>query len=340
MKTIRFIIAAIVALCVTSCNHKDLCYYHHHTTKVTVVYDWSYADSAQVDGMCVYFYSMDDENQSYRFDFAGMKGGDIEIPAGRYRLITYNNDTELTQFAGIGRYDDHIAYTRTGDLLEPMYGNGVSTSATTDNGERVVITPDALWGCHATDVVITEHGVSYVHHSMWTRAGNNETDGYNENGDQIITLYPEDMLCHYTFEVRNVDNAEHISRISAAISGMSPSMNLSTQTPDVEQVTLPVGAKTNPSVKKVTGSFLTFGNSPDNTARQKMSFYVVMDDGKKYSFKTDDNLDVTDQVQSAPDRRHVHIIIDGLKLPQPIDTGDGYIPTVDDWEVINEDLKI
>lgn len=341
MKGFNIILAALIALCVSSCNHKDLCYNHSHTTKIWVAYDWSNADEASPAGMCVYFYSQDEAGKYYRFDFKGRDGGEIEIPAGRYNLITYNNDTELAQFYGVQNYADHEAYTRRGDLLEPMYGNGVKTSATTDNEEPVVITPDALWGCHATEVVITEHGVSYIHESMWTRAGgSSETDTYTENGDQIITLYPHDMLCHYTYEVRNVENAEHISRISAAISGMSGSMNLSTEKLNTQQVTLPLEAQANAGAKTVTGRFLTFGNSPDQTARQKMSFYVVMDDGSKYSFKSADNLDVTDQVQTAPDRRHVHIIIDGLKLPQPLDTGNGYDPTVDDWDVVEEDLKI
>lgn len=48
-----------------------------------------------------------------------------------------------------------------------------------------------------------------------------------------------------------------------------------------------------------------------------MVFYAVMDDGNKYCYKGSDRLDVTDQVHSAPDKRHVHIIIDGLGLPEP-----------------------
>lgn len=48
-----------------------------------------------------------------------------------------------------------------------------------------------------------------------------------------------------------------------------------------------------------------------------MVFYAVMDDGNKYCYKGGDRLDVTDQVHSAPDKRHVHIIIDGLGLPKP-----------------------
>ena len=59
---------------------------------------------------------------------------------------------------------------------------------------------------------------------------------------------------------------------------------------------------------------------------------------KKYCYKDSERLDVTDQVHSAPDKRHVHIIIDGLDLPEPIENGSGFDPSVDDWEVVETDI--
>lgn len=326
---------AIALIALSGCHHKDLCYMHPHVTKLRVVYDWSEAPEANPAGMRAFFYSVDEPGRYHTFDFPGAKGGEIELPAGEYVLVTYNNDTEAVRFSSTNSFDNHYAQTRTGDILEPMYGNGVTSTATTDNGERVVICPDQLWGCSVTQITITQHGVTYIHEHSGTRA-----ETYTDNGDQIITLYPHDMLCHYTYEVRNVKNANHISQISAALSGMSPGMNLSTETLDAEHVTLPFEANANATANTITGSFLTFGHNPDNTASHRMSFYVVMDDGSKYTIKAPSNLDVTDQVDNAPDRRHVHIIIDGLDLPDTNDTGTGFNPWVDDWGVIEEDLDI
>lgn len=335
MKTLLHTLIAIVAMVLSSCDHKDLCYVHPHNTKLNVVYDWSIAPDASPAGMCVFFYSVDEPGRYHRFDFPNITGGEIELPAGKYTLITYNNDTEAVQFSGTQSFETHKAFTRTGDLLEPMYGNGVTSSARTNNNERVVITPDGLWGCTATEVNITEHGVSYIHESSGSRA-----DTYDNNGDQTITLQPHDMLCHYSYEVRNVKNAKHISRISGALSGMSGAMTFSGERLDTESITLPVAAHVNGDANTVTGQFLTFGHNENNTAPHKMSFYVEMGDGSKYSFTDAPNLDVTQQVNSAPDRRNVHIIIDGLDLPTPIENGNGYKPSVDDWGVINEDIKI
>ena len=75
-----------------------------------------------------------------------------------------------------------------------------------------------------------------------------------------------------------------------------------------------------------------------NPDPHKMVFYVVMDDGAKYCYKDSENLDVTEQVHNAPDFRHVHLIIDGLNLPDPIENGHGFDPSVDDWEIVEDDI--
>lgn len=338
-KIIPIIVAVLSTFIVSSCRHKDLCYAHPHSSKLYVVYDWSEAADATPRGMCVFFYSTDNDGIYHRFDFPNTKGGEIELSEGNYKLITYNNDTELVRFSATDSYDGHKAYTREGDILEPMYGNGVVTTARSNNDERVVVTPDGLWGCHATDVAISSHGVKYTIVHWFSRAGDEETT-IDSAGNQTITLYPHDMLCHYTYEVRNVKNTEHVSKISAAISGMAPSMNLADESLDSEPVTLPLSATVNNAEHKITGSFLTFGNHEANLYPHKMSFYVIMDNGEKYSFKDATNLDVTTQVDNAPDKRHVHIIIDGLNLPTPIGSDDGFNPSVDDWGVIHEEIKI
>lgn len=337
MKKIYYVLAMLSAILLASCHHKDLWVIETERTKVRVAYDWSDAPEANPAGMCVYFYSVSDGTY-YRFDFRGMEGGEVELPAGTYLVLTYNNDTEVVQFANKNDFESHYAFTRAGDLLEPLYGNGVTSSATTDDGERVVVTPDNLWGCSATEIVVNPR-VTQSEISLWTRAGAGAvtTDSL---GNQTVTLRPHDMLCHYSYEVRNVKNIAHISKVSGALSGMAPTLTLSTENLGSERVTLPVPGAAHTSSGKITGEFLTFGHNASTTAPNKMSFYVVMDDGSKYVVKGSENLVVTDQVRNAPNPRRVHIIIDGLNLPDPQDDNAGFDPAVQDWGEINEDIKI
>lgn len=304
--------------------------------KVRLAYDWRDAPEASADGMCAFFYSIDDAGRYSRFDFPNMVGGEIELPAGKYMIITYNNDTEAVQFASTSDFSGHNAYTRTGSVLEPLYGYGVVSSTESDTDEPVVIVPDNLWGCSVSIVEVAMTGAYRKYYPYNSRAGETTT----ADSVQVITVYPHDMLCHYSYEVRNVKNIDHLSKVSGSLSGMSGKMNISTEEPDDNRVTLAVGGKVDKANGKITGEFLTFGHSATNYAAHKMEFYVVMDNGSKYRIRNRDNLIVTNQVDSAADRRHVHIIIDGLDLPDDANGEAEFDPTVDSWEVIHEDLKI
>ena len=48
--------------------------------------------------------------------------------------------------------------------------------------------------------------------------------------------------------------------------------------------------------------------------------------------------DVTDQVHKAPDRKHVHIIIDNADFPEPLPDEGGFDVEVDDWVEVENDI--
>lgn len=338
----KALLLALIAFAIfaTSCNHKELCYLHPHITTLRVEFDWSEApDDAYAAGMRVFFYPEDASTSHYYFDFVGMQGGQIELPAGKYRVIAYNNDTEASHFASCHDFDAHYCYTREGNILEPIYGNGMRLPNRNDDSERVVITPDELYISTLTELEISPNGVTYTHIHNYDEEGRIGQSELISSSEQVITLFPRDVLCHYSYEVRNVSNLKHVSLISAALSGMAPGIDLNCSGLHTEPVTLPVAA-THDGQSTVTGEFLTFGHHDDNPDPHRMSFYVVMDDGTKYQFTTGDRLDVTDQVHSAPNRRRVHIIIDGLDIPEAIEYDSPFSPDIDNWGVIESDIHI
>ncbi len=317
---IHYIIGVFAVAMFTACEHKELCEIHPHVQTVRVVFDWQDAPDANPEGMCVFFYPAGGGNPQ-RFDFAGTTGGEIQIQVGEYRVLCYNNDTEAVLFRGSDKFDTHEGYTREGNLFESIYGNASQHTPRTHGTEEqpVVISPDMMWGCTASDVTILDKG----------------------SVEQVITLYPHEQVCTYTYEVRNIKYLKHVTQVCGSLSGMSGALFFATEALDDKSVTIPF-ASTSDGVSSITGTFYTFGHHEENTDPHHMTFYVWMDDGKKYAYGIDagDKFNVTEQIHTAPDKRHVHIIIDGLDLPQPIENGGGFDVSVDDWDVIEEDIIV
>ena len=328
----------LLLLLLCSCEHKDLCYHHPHQVTIRVEFDWRNAPEANPEGMCVFFYP-EEGGEPRRFDFTGMEGGEIELNVGNYRVLCYNNDTEGVLFQGKNSFEQHEAYTREGNILESIYGSGYYAAPPRAKGtedERVVICPDMLWGCTATEVEIDEVGMSYI------CVPEEEKDNLVpvESREHIITLYPAELTCIYTYEIRNVKNLKHATQMCASLSGMAGGLNFSSQELYRESITLPLEASFD-KVSTITGRFITFGHHEENSDPHRMLLYVWMDDGEKYYFGSDnERFDVTQQIHTAPNKRRVHLIIDGLDLPQPIENGHGFSPSVDDWEEVHEDIPM
>lgn len=334
MKKLFYLLAALLLL--ASCEHKELCYQHPHLKTVRVEFDWRDAPDASPAGMCVYFYPLEGGN-GQRFDFTGTEGGEVQLRVGRYKALCYNNDTEIVEFYNTDDFAAHGVYTREGNPLEPIYGNAANYAPRADGTEEepVRISPDMMWGCTASEVEVTDEGLS----CSCLPSGGEDADGGTQRDEYVITLYPHELVCTYTYEVRNVSNLKHMVQMCGTISGMAGTLAFASEELGTESVTVPFESVSD-GVSTVTGRFYTFGHHPDNPDPHRMVFYVVMDDGAKYCYKDTEKLDVTTQVHEAPDFRHVHIIIDGLDLPQPIENGHGFDVDVDDWEVVEEEIKI
>lgn len=158
---------------------------------------------------------------------------------------------------------------------------------------------------------------------------------------ETITLYPEELVCHYTVDVYDVENISGIaaSSVDATLSGMAEGYGLGARCATDAKVTMPFVLSTDRTADRLHGEFLTFGECTHTTARHIMTVYMVLADGSRWYH----TYDVTDQVQNAPDPRHVHIEVRGLPLPEPPTPKTGgteMSANVNDWQVININLKM
>ena len=220
-------------------------------------------------------------------------------------------------------YDSHYLFTYERDILDRV-------SSSTENGskvprpeesedERVVLTPDEMWG-YSTDEVLVN---------------------WREGVTQTIILYPHLYTCNYTYEIRNVTNLQYVTRICAAISGMSGEFDISTEVNSLETMTLPLDAEWTSTT--IYGQFYTFGYNEDIDVTKQLMLYVWSADGAKHSYGTsgDEHFNVTQQILDAPDKRNVHIIIDGLELYRPQEVNsDGFSTSTDDWEEENTTIYL
>ncbi len=342
--TAGYLFFFLVFLLIASCDHKELCYHHDHKVTLRMAFDWRDAPEASPAGMVVWFYPIDGtEGGTLRIDLPGLNGGEVHVPAGKYHVISYNNDTELSRFDGSGAFHTHRIFTREGSILEPALGSRSPRTDTplprpagTEN-ERVVVSPDEVWGCNALDVEVTEQGVSYLCFPL-----EEKDDWYGRPPivtEHVITLYPHELLCHYSYEVRNVKNLEAVTNMCGVLTGMSPTLHLHDESPGTECVSIPLPAYRADDTT-IRGEFLTFGHHAGNGTPHRFGLYVWLREGKKLFYgKDEEDFDVTGQVHAAPDPRWVHFIIDGLDLPSVV-SDEGWEPSFEDWHEVHEDINV
>lgn len=312
MIKIFYLSTVIATLVLCSCEHKELYYGKTRTANVKVVFDWKNAPDADPETMSLYLFPRDG-GPVQRYEFTDRTGGIVKIPVGNYNVLCLNSDSELIQLRGISRWETFEAYTGEMKILGSLGIRSASVPrADGTEGEKVAHAPGILWSDRIKNIEVTLLPA-----------------------EQAITLYPGESVCSYTVEIRNASNLKYVSDLRGALSGMAGGLlpGLDELTP--ERVTIPFKIVSD-GVSTITGNFLTFGNSPAIGNTNRLVIYAILADGSKWYY----TYDVTNQVRSAPDRRHVRIVLDGLPLPKPIANGGGFQPSVDDWKNVNVDIPM
>ena len=308
------LVASAASILLVGCNHKDLCFDHTHTLDIEVVYDWQNAPDAQPSSMELFLYDIS-TNASVRFNFQGRDGGPIRVEAGSYDAIGFNSDlTDWARFRNTSDASTFEIYTDDANTLNAYRLDPLSVPRAEAAGEeRIAKTPEMLWNDFVENISI-KSGVDR----------------------QIVTLYPEEAVCHYTVTVRDIENAEYLNgtELDGTLSGMSESYLHGQKSPSDSHVTMPFVLNSSDE-HSLNASFLTFGESPSAHYPHILTIYMILNDGSKW-YST---FDVSDQIYNAPDPKHVDIVVSGLKLPKPLSSG-GFVPDVNDWQDIQVDIKM
>ena len=332
----RWLLAAagtgVLLLLPSSCEHKELCFDHPHGGEVQVVFDWADAPNASPESMRLWLFPEDGNGSPEMYEFAGHTGGRISIPAGRYKAISLNSDTESILYRNTEAFETFEVYTPDGTM------GGRSSMLSTRAGERIAVSPDRLYTAHLDEVTIRE-----------------TTDG------QTVTLCPQLSVCRYRISIKNVANLNYVAPdgVSGAISGMAGGFLVGQGRNTMERVTVPFQIASD-GTSELMADFLTFGGAiltaeeeaEGTTVAHELRVDVTLTDGTTTTF----TFDVSAQVNSGSGTDDdtgggttggggsVDVGVEELPLPKPQPKpdsgGGGFRPTVDEWQGTAVDIPL
>ena len=320
MKFIMLLLLTSSLFLLTSCDYKDLCYDHSHSAGVNVRFDWQKAPNLNAKGMTVLFYDTEKAASPERYDFVGRDGGTARLVTGSYRAVAYNYDTETILYRGMESSSTLEAYTRRSSIEEGTQMAALSRGYTMPRAggtedEPVILEPDPLCGAQS-DVFQLDASVA---------------------GD--VTIMPHMRTREVVVTINHVPNLQYTSQIGGSLTGLAPSVNMTTGE-------LGEGCATQAFTASAKGdstivmTFNIFGHCPhakggDYNAHL-LTVYAVLADGSKWYYTED----VSDQMHNpshpgqGDDEVEIDIVVDDLPIPKPIVNGSGFQPTIDGWQGI------
>ena len=314
-------ILPLLGLLLSACEHKELCFEHPHFAAVRVTFAWDgIGGYDRPEGMRVVFFP-EEGGERWVFDFPGGDGGTVRLPAGGYRVVSFNYNSELIDWKN---EDDHATFTA--DTRE-VYSPDRTLSR---------VTPDYLCGDNLDRF---------------------RPDPLTPGGETLLALRPRTMVCRYTYEVNGLRDLGQVADVRTGLSGMNGSLRMATGTASARasESMLFGGAV---SGEQVRGGCYTFGYSENEGERLLFKLYVRTHSGKKYVLEDDVTEQVVRGALMWP-VGDVHIVIDldhaisdlpGIGDDEGGDNGGGdhgggsggsgagFEVGADEWNDVNKDI--
>ncbi len=286
---------------------------------VEVVFDWSKTNGTTASTMMLYLYS--DEYDLMNYWFTNPYGGPIKSYGGKKTVVCHSNDDPYTHH--LRNQNSHNEIEIFTDDTGMLVGQGISTRgiprAEGTEGEPLRNTPSMIYGAQDSEITLKVSDLL-----------------------QTITLYPEELVCHYSVEFVEVENLKSADlRIDATITSLAGGFYPGRMTPTSESVSHPFTLIADETMSSLRSDFLTFGLPAGQERPHMICVYIALKNrsGNFYTF------DVSDQVNKAPDPRNVNIKLYGLKLPEipddpPPPGGGGVTVEIDSWDTYHFDLQV
>lgn len=307
-------LAVITAIC-AACEHKTLIRPGDDYALVTVAFDWQNVEKDEIpDEMILYFYGADGSTVVRKLPTLNEEQT-IVMPRGVYTLIAHNDNAESMSVSAPTTPDAHTVslLSAENDLVSTIYGR-TTTGYVTPSGYPLPLSvqPERVVAAELTAIDLTE-----------------------TMGKLTITVRPQRVTARYDVVIKNFNvNRKAAEMWGAALTGMNatlmPQQTLHTDhcVPNAGGVciTIPFRLSWPEGSTTATSTFYTYGAHAEG-APQLLHLYVWGDNSSCLSR----TYDVTEAIRTAPNPKHVQIIINFSKGGE-----DPFSPDEDEWEDVDE----
>lgn len=309
----------------TSCEHKELCYEPNPTVNAKVSFGWDETMEAAPKSMSVYLFPVNG-GKSIRYEITDFEDGTIRVPVGEYDIICLNSDTRNIDIRNSESFSRFEIITHDASESETPLSKGAPRAGGAED-ERIARQPETIYCATATGVKFTE-----------TMQSAGRADGANANS---IALIPELKTTEIAVTIDNIDNANHLSELSATLSEMAEGYHPATGSATEGTVTFPVAMEFDRKSGTATAIIRSFGHCPADFRSHHLMIYAIMDNGSKYYFDYD--ISESLHISSHGEDGQGAIVLEELPIPDSQsgeDGAGGWSPTVEDWQTINIPLDM
>ena len=237
------------------------------------------------------------------------------IPAGRYFVTAYNNDTENIIIEQMNSRDNIKATTfnyARGQQQKPSVIDSIY------NNQNVLDCPDYM-----------VHAVANNYHEIEVVAGENKT----------ITLFPDSMIVNINFKIEGIKGLDWVREVKGSLNNVAGKRYITPENVTEDSVAVMFDCEFNAEENTVYGSFNVFGLYPSNSTiilSHKMVLYFWMNSGQIFL-----PIDVTDNINNAGKNGcEIKIEIKDLNvnLKDYVSNPNTFDINVDEWTDVNVEV--
>lgn len=221
------LIIVMVTLLFTSCEHKELCYKHPHTTKVRIDVDWSKFNKYEVPtGMTMILYPQYSGELAISHLTNTTTHAIVNLPADRYHVLVFNqSSSEFGSISFRGMDKQETAEVVTNEHKSRWY-------SVRNEYEKVATDPEWLGVGNFANAEVTQEMIdAEVEASMMN--GN----GVTRSGERSIASITPVNIVHTVKVKVHINGIQNLRSARASLNGMAEGYRLVAMQPTASKAT-------------------------------------------------------------------------------------------------------